>query len=268
MGIETSIIIPAYNVGEAIESVLLTCLGQTDVDPTHEVIVVNDGSKDNTDGVLWMLQKKLPRNSFRVIEQDNQGPASAINLGVTQSRGKKIILCDADDLLGPLAVNLLSQALKGYAWATGEHVGFKRDLAGHAGIIYITHKGDYSGNSEFEDRSLLHVHALGHPKSFWKTDFEKVGGMDMDLHIAYDYDLALKLLFPSEAKRWNLVPTILYWYQSRSTSISHTHRDRQIGEGELAVTHALGRLGISKAGKCVGRDPTGYLFFSHVALKK
>jgi len=268
MSPETSVIIPAYNAGETIKSALMSCLRQTNVDQTYEIIVVNDGSRDKTGEVLWMLRKKLPRNSFRIIEQDNQGSASAINLGVTQSCGEKIILCDADDLLCPLAVNLLSQALKGHAWATGEHIGFKRDSAERTEVIYTTHKQAYLGDDKSEDNPLLHVHALGHPKSFWKTDFEKVEGMDANLRIAHDYDLALKLLFSGEVKRWGLVPVVLYWYQSRPTSISHVYREQQIKEGELTVTCALRRLRISKRGECVGRDQTGYLLFNHVALGK
>ena len=83
-----SVVIPAYNrahlVGEAIQSVL-------DQDfPPHEIVVVDDGSTDDTAAVA-------ARYPVRVISQDNQGIGGARNRGITESSGELLAFLDSDD---------------------------------------------------------------------------------------------------------------------------------------------------------------------------
>lgn len=94
-----SVIIPTYNhaqyLGEAIESVL------SQEYPDAEVIVVNDGSSDNTREVIANYQGKIT-----CVEQPNSGCASARNSGLRMTTGEYIAFLDSDDLLnqGSLAV--------------------------------------------------------------------------------------------------------------------------------------------------------------------
>jgi len=85
-----SVIIPTYQrshwVSEAIESVL----AQTYKD--YEIIVVNDGSTDNTAQVLNQFQDKI-----RIIEQDNKGSSAARNIAIQNSQGRYIAFLDDDD---------------------------------------------------------------------------------------------------------------------------------------------------------------------------
>jgi len=89
-----SIIIPTYQrshwVGEAIESVL----AQTYKD--YEIIVVNDGSTDNTAEVLNQFQDKI-----KIIEQENKGGSAARNTAIDNSHGRYIAFLDDDDLWLP-----------------------------------------------------------------------------------------------------------------------------------------------------------------------
>lgn len=89
-----SVIIPAYNcahyLGEAIDSVL------TQDYPRLEVIVVDDGSSDNTQAVLDHYQADVSR-----LYQDNQGIGAARNAGQQRARGEFIAFLDADDLYLP-----------------------------------------------------------------------------------------------------------------------------------------------------------------------
>jgi hypothetical protein len=85
-----SIVIPAYNaeafIAEAIDSVLAQDY------LSYEIIVVDDGSTDNTPGILETYQ-----NHLRVIRQPNAGLGPARNAGITAARGELIAFLDADD---------------------------------------------------------------------------------------------------------------------------------------------------------------------------
>lgn len=104
-----SIVIPCYNHGafiaETIESVYQSNY------PYLEVIVVDDGSKDNSKEVIGALQVSYPNLIY--IHQPNAGPAAARNNGITTAKGKYILPLDADDLISPdyipKAVEVLEQ---------------------------------------------------------------------------------------------------------------------------------------------------------------
>lgn len=91
---KVSVIIPAYNsarfVKEAIESVFAQTYGD------YEIIVIDDGSIDNTKGVIAPYLDKI-----KYIYQQNQGASSARNTGIRHSQGEYIAFLDADDIWLP-----------------------------------------------------------------------------------------------------------------------------------------------------------------------
>jgi glycosyltransferase involved in cell wall biosynthesis len=97
-----SIVIPSYKqasyLPEALESVLTQTHGN------HEIIVVNDGSPDDTSGVVRSFQDRHPGASIRLIEQLNGGPSAARNAGMAAARGAFCVLLDADDRIAPTFV--------------------------------------------------------------------------------------------------------------------------------------------------------------------
>lgn len=266
MNIEASIVIPAYNARKTIGETLFSCYKQRAPEIPFEIIVVNDGSTDNTMSQITAISKQLPRGFLRVFDKDHKNAASSINLGVSEARGKNIILVDADDLLTPCAVDLITTALEKNDVATGEHAGFKVNEKGRAEILYFTHKHQYHNFPDAPDAiPLLHGNIMGHPKTFTKERFERISGEDENFIVSHDYDLMLKMLFPSDDIHWGLVPQLLYWYRSYPNSLSSTKRGIQISEAEIAINRALNRLGISKQALHAGRDKTGYLYFEHLS---
>ena len=93
---EVSIIIPTYNHGRYILETLASVFGQTFTD--YEIIVVNDGSPDDTAEVLQPLAQS---GRIRYFEQKNQGQAAARNRGLVEARGEFIAFLDDDDLWPP-----------------------------------------------------------------------------------------------------------------------------------------------------------------------
>lgn len=92
-----SVVIPAYNVAPFLEDAVASAIGQTH--RNMEVLVVDDGSTDDTGQVADALAAKDPR--VRVIHQVNQGPAAARNAGFRAATGDYICHLDGDDVLMP-----------------------------------------------------------------------------------------------------------------------------------------------------------------------
>lgn len=88
-----SIVIPAYNYGHLLARAVESACTQPGDD--YEVLVIDDGSTDNTPAVLKTLQKTW--SDLRVIRQENAGPAAVRNRGVRETRGQLLIFLDADD---------------------------------------------------------------------------------------------------------------------------------------------------------------------------
>lgn len=100
-----SVIIPAYNsekyIGKSIESV------QTQLFQNWELIVVDDGSKDNTFNVAESYANL--DNRIRVIHQKNAGPGIARNTGIAAANGDYIVFFDSDDYVEKDYFQLLSE---------------------------------------------------------------------------------------------------------------------------------------------------------------
>ena len=104
-----SFVIPTYNAGRYIKSCVDSILNQSVAD--IEVIVINDGSSDNTEEVL----KGLTDEDSRVvaITTENKGVSHARNTGIDISRGEYVSFVDADDYLAPdFASYMLELAIK------------------------------------------------------------------------------------------------------------------------------------------------------------
>lgn len=93
-----SIIIPAYNSGLFIHIILDSLIAQTC--KNFEVIVVNDGSADNTGAVVEGYICSSPLN-LRLITQENAGVSTARNVGLDNAQGEFCIFIDSDDYVEP-----------------------------------------------------------------------------------------------------------------------------------------------------------------------
>ena len=91
---KVSVVIPTYNSAQFIVETLESVFAQTYKD--YEVIVVDDGSTDNTKEVLKPYMSRI-----RYIYKENGGPASARNEGIKNARGEYIAFLDSDDLWLP-----------------------------------------------------------------------------------------------------------------------------------------------------------------------
>lgn len=108
-----SVIIPVYNQADKITKTLESLVNQSYQD--FEVIIVNDGSRDNLDEVLEkFLNRTKSNNTFFIIHQANQGAPAARNNGWRKSRGQYLLFCDADAVLVPNALELMLNELNSH----------------------------------------------------------------------------------------------------------------------------------------------------------
>jgi glycosyltransferase involved in cell wall biosynthesis len=98
-----SVVIPCFNYARYVATAIESALGQ-DAEPV-EVVVVNDGSKDDS---LRVISRYADR--VRIVDQANQGHVAACNHGFAATTGMVVVFLDADDLLEPSALSRVAEA--------------------------------------------------------------------------------------------------------------------------------------------------------------
>lgn len=132
-------IIPTYNRSKLLLECIASIREQTR--PVDEIIVVDDGSTDDTGHVV----RSLP-GPIRYLRQENAGKSAALNTALKEAQGEFIWICDDDDLALPEAAEALSTALIGtpHSFAFGRHLRFRGDGSARQ----VTHGGYWPDNPE------------------------------------------------------------------------------------------------------------------------
>ena len=103
-----SFVVPCYNSEEYMEKCIKSLLiGKDDV----EIIIIDDGSKDNTGKIADKYQKRYP-NIVKAIHQENGGHGEGINVGLKHATGKYFKVVDSDDWLDEEAYKKLLKEIK------------------------------------------------------------------------------------------------------------------------------------------------------------
>ena len=90
-----SVSVAAYNLENLIEQNLKSWLNK-DIMDKLEILIIDDGSTDNTAKIVTKYQTKYP-NTFKLIKQKNSGPGSTVNNGIKNATGKYFRMVDGDD---------------------------------------------------------------------------------------------------------------------------------------------------------------------------
>lgn len=180
-----SIVVPTYNRAGFVETAIMSLLEQDY--PALEVIVVDDGSQDDTPALLERIAEHSDSERFRWFRQENAGQAKAINRGFTEARGELLGYLSSDDCLLPGAVSRL-------VLATEEHPG--------ADVFYQSfHVIDEADRVTDTVECLQHtfVDALrwalcipGVGTLVRRACYERIGGWDPDFHFVPDYEWWLR----------------------------------------------------------------------------
>lgn len=103
--LKLSIIVPVYNVEEYLERCIVSLIEQDLPKSDYEIIVVNDGSTDNS----YEIAKKLAQehDNIVLVSQENKGLSGARNTGLRCVRGKYLLFVDSDDFFTPNSIGKL-----------------------------------------------------------------------------------------------------------------------------------------------------------------
>lgn len=102
-----SIIIPVYNVEKYVGKCLESCLNQDIPKDEYEIIVVNDGTKDNS---VQVIEKYItPENNIRLIHRKNGGLSAARNTGLMEAKGEYVWFVDSDDTITPGSIKAIME---------------------------------------------------------------------------------------------------------------------------------------------------------------
>jgi len=182
----------------------------------HEVIVVDDGSTDDSKEALSSFG-----NSIIVVEQENSGVAAARNKGAEIATGDHLAFLDADDYWH--VEKLEKQMLK---FSSDPEIGFV-----HCGIVYVDENGarshDYVvGEEGWIADALLRFEpvAIANTIVVKRDLFAKIGGYDTkrELHPSEDWDICYRL---SRICKLGFVREALLYYRQHGTG-GHTNIER------------------------------------------
>jgi glycosyltransferase involved in cell wall biosynthesis len=101
--IRLSIIIPVFNVEDYISKCILSLEDQDIPRDDYEIVIINDGSPDNSRDVVMDLMKTYHNIVF--IEQENKGVSIARNVGIDRARGNYLVFIDPDDYVLPKSLS-------------------------------------------------------------------------------------------------------------------------------------------------------------------
>lgn len=100
-----SIIIPVYNVEKYVEKCIRSCIEQNISFEIYEIIIVNDGSTDESLRIIKSFYKEIP--NIKLINQRNCGLSVARNVGLGLARGEYVWFVDSDDWILPCCLETL-----------------------------------------------------------------------------------------------------------------------------------------------------------------
>ena len=152
-----SIVVPVYNVEKYIKKCVNSIMKQT----YHnlEILLINDGSTDNSGEICQDLQKK--DNRIKVFNKENEGLGYTRNYGIEKAKGKYISFIDSDDFIKDNYIELLYNSMKN----------------NNVDIVYCGHNKYYDENHVYEELNYYKNEYIKKEDIFRKIIIEMIGSM-------------------------------------------------------------------------------------------
>lgn len=214
-----SVIVPAYNAAVYLPYAIDSVIAQTY--PDWEIVIVDDGSTDNTQAVVESYRPKL-LGKLQHIHQPNRGVSAARNAGMQAARGEFIALLDADDVW---LANRLESSVAVLAADSGTGLV-------HARVARIDAQGSVTGQLKVEPKYLSgkiarhiytrHAHLICTTVTFRKGVLDTSGWFDETMHTTEDRDLWFRIAMCCKVAYINQV--LAHYRVSPSSTTSNLDR--------------------------------------------
>lgn len=198
-----SIIIPAYNVQDYLADCLDSCLELLD----GEIIVVDDGSTDNTLAIAKSYEATWP--AVRVIHQVNKGLSSARNTGIMNARYDWCLFLDADDMLAEGGLQKILSTINNNPEATIVSGSLKTFGTSNETIIL-------QADPKLED--FRSGNRIGSSSAVKTSALKAIGGFNPKMIEGYE-DLACWIDLLSRGAKIVTIPSVVWLYRTKEKSM-------------------------------------------------
>jgi glycosyltransferase involved in cell wall biosynthesis len=208
-----SVIIPAYNVQSFIRRTLTSVLNQTH--RALDVIVVDDGSSDNTAAIVNTIAETDQR--VRLIRAKNRGVSAARNLAIANARAALIAPIDADDIWHPEKLTRQLSVLRSSSSKVGVVYCWSVGIDEHDRIILPTWNNSTAVGNVLRDIVVTGIAGNGSTPLICKDCINAVGGYDVNSRLCEDWKFYTAL---AEICEFAVVPEYMVGYRFRAESAS------------------------------------------------
>jgi len=210
--IRLSVVIPCFNDGEFIQEAISSV--EACSDPIYEIIVVNDGSKDPS---TLLILNELQSQGYKVINQQNRGPASARNTGIRAAQGEYILPVDSDCRIRPNYIHRGIEIL---------------DQCPTVAVVYsdVEFFGEKIGTGKIPDFNLswlVNHNYIDNCSVFRKSVWAECDPYDEDVPFYGFEDWDLWLSIAKKKHVFHHIPEVLFEYRVRSVSVSTAGRGEE-----------------------------------------
>lgn len=216
-----SIVVPVYNVEKFIEECLNSVLAQTY--QSYEIVLVNDGSTDNSLEICCKFQKQDSR--VKVFSKVNGGLSSARNYGITKSTGEYIIFLDPDDYwINPTALEQLVKVANETKCDVVRGEFKEVDQRGEDLLVRKIPKRLYKISGKICS-SIEFLHGPISTGNFVWLFLIKKKTLDeciFNEEQKYQEDIEFNIRYFAVARRCVYIPLIFYAYRKRDNSLTST----------------------------------------------
>ncbi len=183
-----SIIIPAYNEEGSIERTIKSALNLDYPSEKLEIIIIDDGSKDNT----YSIAKKLESKKVRVFTKKNGGKGSALNFGIKKAKGEIVISMDADTFVKKDSLKIMvGHFINDKVWSVAPSMGVYNPKGILARIVQIEYYMGVFLRKSFATVNAIHI-TPGAFSAYRRSFFLKYGGYDEN-NLTEDLEVALRI---------------------------------------------------------------------------
>lgn len=217
-----SVVITTYNRAELVSKAIDSILGQTY--KRLEVLIINDGSDDNTADVLAKYSKKDSR--IRIItNNENKGIVKSRNIGLSEARGKYLVWQDDDDIAEKNKIAEQVKFMQKHRDVT--ILGTQISLLGNDRMIYLW--PTEVNPDEAEIAFLIGRVPIALPTTIWRLDFIKKYQIKFDISYPVTEDLVIYDKILSHGGKIMTINETLYQYRLHySNSVEYYKKIRKL----------------------------------------